>query len=247
MVVSSAIRARQSRNRRGAPAENSGHSARRNAGRTDAPEIRHRHRRGARQDHHYFHDGERAGRSRARSHICRGRARESHRLDRAPRARRIHGRRSRRKRPHLSAARARGRRGDDHRPGAPGHVQDARGDSGNFHAVRQSRAVLRRRRALPRRAECPGHHSECEAPGHHLRHIEPGGSGDQRRRASGDRKRVSPDLSRRRSRQISFERATGNPQCAQCRRSCGRGAVSECARGLDSRRARGICGRGPAV
>ena len=39
----------------------------------------------------------------------------------------------------------------------------ARGNSGRLHAVRQSRAVLRRRRAVPRRAERAGHHSRASS------------------------------------------------------------------------------------
>ena len=58
VVISSAVRTRQRRSGRSAPAENSGDPARRNAGRTDAPEIRHRRRRRARQNHHHF-DGRR--------------------------------------------------------------------------------------------------------------------------------------------------------------------------------------------
>ena len=37
--------------------------------------------------------------------------------------------------------------------------QIARRNSGNFHAIRESRAVLRRRGSMPRRAERAGHHS----------------------------------------------------------------------------------------
>ena len=61
-------------------------------------------------------------------------------------------------------ARSGGCRGDDHRPRASGHLQVPRGNSGNFHAVRQSRAVLRRRGALPGRAKRPGHHPNVKRP-----------------------------------------------------------------------------------
>ncbi len=82
------------------------------------------------------------------------------------------------------AACSRRRRRHDDRPRASGHLQIAGGNSGNFHSVRQPRAVLRGRGALPGRAERAGHYPERASPGHHLRHFEPGRSRDRRNRAA---------------------------------------------------------------
>ncbi len=80
--------------------QNPGDPARRNAGRTDAPEIRHRRGRRARQDHHHLDGRRRSWPRGSRSHLCRRRPRESGRHHGASRQRRLHGGRSRRKRPH---------------------------------------------------------------------------------------------------------------------------------------------------
>ena len=83
------------------------------------------------------------------------------------------------------------------------HVQIARGDSGNLHAIRQSRAVLRRGCAVSGRAQRAGHHPARDAPGDHLRHFQPGRSGHQRDRATGLAQQFPADLSRRRPGHVS--------------------------------------------
>ena len=86
-----------------------------------------------------------------------------------------------------------------------------------------------------------------EAPGDYLWHLQPGRSSHQRHRTQWAGKHVPPDLSRRRPRQISFERPSGNPQRAQrCGCRC-RALYLERSRGPDSRGPRRICRGGPAV
>ncbi len=89
----------ESRSHRSAQAAHPGDPARRDAGRVDAPEIRHRHRRHARQDDDHFDGGGGAGRGRARSHGRRRRTRRRHGLERAPGQVAIPGGRGRRERP----------------------------------------------------------------------------------------------------------------------------------------------------
>ncbi len=79
------------------------------------------------------------------------------------------------------SARAGGSRGDHHRSRTSRPLRLARGDSVRFRAIRESHTVLRRGGALSRRAQRAGHHPANHAPGDHLRHLQPGGFGDQRR------------------------------------------------------------------
>ncbi len=247
MVASSAIRRDNPELVGSAAAENSRHSARRDAGRIDAPEIWHRGGRRARQDHHHLHGRLDPGRGRPGPHLRRGRARQSRRHHGAPRPRRIHGGRSGRERPLVPAAGAGRRRGDHHRSRTPRPLRLARGDSGRFHAIRESRTVLRRGGALPRRAQRAGHHPARHPPGDHLRHLQPGRSGHQRRRPARPGQRVPAYLSRRGSGHVSPARPARHSQRAQCRRCRCRGALSRCSRRPDSRRPGNFHRRGPAL
>jgi hypothetical protein len=119
VVTSSAVGASQSRSRRGPRPQDSRHSARRDAGRTDAPEIRHRHRRHAWQDHHHIHGGQRALCRRPRSDRSRGRPRGCSGLERPPGDHPISGGRGRRERPLLPQALAHSGRG--HQSGSRAH------------------------------------------------------------------------------------------------------------------------------
>ena len=75
---------------------------------------------------------------------------------------------------------------------------------------------------------------------------EPGRPGDQRVNGRA-RQRVPADLQGRRPRDVPVAASSGNSQCPERGRRGGRGAVSECCDGPDSRRARQVCRSGTAL
>ena len=137
--------------RRGIP----GDPARRDARRADAAALRHRHRRRPRQDDDDVDGGAGARARRARSDGGDRRTAERLRQQRPARQRRLHGRRSGRKRSLVPEAVAVDRGDHEHRSRAHGELRQLGEPAAGVRRVRQQGAVLRRRgRVRRRRGRC---------------------------------------------------------------------------------------------
>ena len=150
-------------------APDSGHPARRDAGRADAAALRHRDRRRARQDVDDLDGGAGARARRARSDGGHRRPAERLRQQRAPRPRRLHGGRGRRKRPLVSQVVAGDRGHHEHRPRAHGELRQLGRSPAGVRRLREQGAVLRRRDRVRRRRAGPQRAAAHHAPPHHLR------------------------------------------------------------------------------
>ena len=185
VVRSSAVAARQPGDRGRAPAPRPRDPARRDAGRTDAHEVRGGRGRHARQDHHHLPGGHGAGPRRARSDHGDRRAPERPGLQRQAGARRLPGGRGGRERRLVPEAQPHHRRGHHHRRRAPGLLPGPGPYPGRLRAVHQQGPVLRPGRAVSGPGEHPGHPA---AGGEAVRHLRPqdagglSGPGDHLRR-----------------------------------------------------------------
>ena len=126
VVMSSAVRATNPELRRSGTAADSDHPAGRDARRADAAAIRDRGRRLARQDDDDVDDCVRAGEGRARSDRRDWRPGQRLRQQRPPRRRRIHGRRSGRKRPDVLETVSDDCGDYEHRPRTSGELRRVR-------------------------------------------------------------------------------------------------------------------------
>ena len=152
VVVSDGGGRRQSGSRRGARARHPRGAARADAGRADAPEAGHRHRRHARQDDD--HEPHRLGarRRRPRPDVRHRRAAPVRRCQRAPRQGRVPGRRGRRVGRVVPVPHAGARGGHQHRRRPHGDVRARlREAHARVRRLPAAAAVLRRGRGLRRR------------------------------------------------------------------------------------------------
>ena len=165
----------QSRGRRGARAQDPRHPTRRDALRADAPEVRHRSRRNARQNDHHFDDccGDERGwrRGQLAPDGGGGRTRGRTGLQCAPGQLAVPGGRGRRERPLIPEAISRAGRRHQPRPRAHGLLSRYCRCGERVRRVYGSRAVLWRDHGL--RGQCPS--AWCAAarppPCLHLRRI----------------------------------------------------------------------------
>ena len=151
VVISSAVKPTTPRWSRRARARHPGDPARRDAGRADAHEVRHRRRRLARQDHHHLAGGDRAA-PRAGldpTAVIGGKLPSlgsNARLGQGE----YPGRRGRRVRRLVPAPLADGRGGHQHRSRAPRSLRHARRAQAHLRRLHQQGAVLRAGGAVPR-------------------------------------------------------------------------------------------------
>ena len=180
--------------------EDPGDRPRRDAGRGDAAQGRHRGRRQPRQDDHHVADRARARRGRARPDRGGRRSRAVRRaraIDHAPGNRRAVGRGGRRERRLIPAAGAGDRGRDQHRSRAPRPLRQLPSAPGRVRRVLQPRAVLGRVGVVRRPSGRAGDRPADEAPHDPLRHQLPGRLGGERDRPRRARPVVLGATSRR--------------------------------------------------
>jgi hypothetical protein len=167
VVTSTAVKADNPEVLAARAAARPGGATRGDAGRADAPEVRHRHRRHAWQDDHHLAGDQHPGRGRPGPDLRHRRPAQRGGRQLAPRAGRVHRRRGRRERRLLPQS----------EPGAVGRHQHRRGPYGHLRALARAAAPGLRRlpaphallrcgggvRRRPRRAADPAAHRATAA------------------------------------------------------------------------------------